>query len=116
MDIAQRRVDGVMVVDVSGRLTAAENPGRLKDKVTSLIFQGEKRIVINLAGTSYIDSAGLGEIVACYGSAVRNGAEVKLANLDKRVRDLLVMTKLYTIFDCHDSEEAAIRSFATAAS
>ena len=111
MDISERRVGGVTIVDVSGRMIASENPGRLKDKVTSLIFQGEKRIILNLANVTYVDSSGLGEMVACHGSAVRGGGEVKLANAGKRINDLLVMTRLLTVFDAHDSEDAALRSF-----
>ena len=111
MDITERKVAGITVVDVSGKLVASDNPGRLKDKISSLIFQGEKRIVLNLANVSYVDSYGLGEMVACHGSAVRNGGEVKLASMGKKINDLLVMTKLLTVFDAHDTEEAAIKSF-----
>jgi anti-sigma B factor antagonist len=111
MDISERKVGDVTIVDISGKLVATDNPGRLKDKVTSLVFQGEKRIVLNLANVSYVDSSGLGEMVACHGSAVRNGGEVKLANAAKRINDLLVMTKLLTVFDAHDSEDAAIKAF-----
>jgi anti-sigma B factor antagonist len=111
MDIAERKVGGVTIVDISGRMVASENPGRLKDKVTSLIFQGEKRIILNLGNVSYVDSSGLGEMVACHGSAVRGGGEVKLANAAKKIKDLLVMTKLLTVFDAHDSEDAAINAF-----
>ena len=111
MDIAERKVGGVTIIDLSGKMVATESQGRLKDKVTSLIFQGEKRIVINLGNVSYVDSSGLGELVACHGSAVRAGGEVKLANAAKRINDLLVMTKLLTVFDAHDTEEAAVRSF-----
>ncbi len=111
MDIAERKVDGVTIVDISGKMVATENPGRLKDKVSSLIFQGEKRIVLNLGNVSYVDSSGLGEMVACHGSAVRGGGEVKLANAGKKISDLLVMTKLLTVFDAHDTEDAAVKSF-----
>ena len=111
MEIAERKVGGVTIVDISGKIVASETSGRLKDKVSSLIFQGEKRIVLNLANVSYVDSSGLGEMVACHGSAVRNGGEVKLANAGKKINDLLVMTKLLTVFDAHDTEDAAVRSF-----
>ena len=111
MDISERKVGNVTIVDISGRMVASDNPGRLKDKVTSLVFQGEKRIILNLGNVSYVDSSGLGEMVACHGSAVRGGGEVKLANAGKKINDLLVMTKLLTVFDAHDTEEAAIKSF-----
>lgn len=111
MDISERKVAGITIIDVSGRLVASDQLGRLKDKVTSLVFQGEKKIVLNLANVSYVDSSGLGEMVACHGSAMRGGGEIKLANTGKKIQDLLIMTKLYTVFDAHDSEAAAIESF-----
>jgi anti-sigma B factor antagonist len=113
MELAERKVGGVTIVDISGRMVASENPGRLKDKVTSLIFQGDKHIILNLGDVSYVDSSGLGEMVACHGSAVRGGGEIKLANTGKRIKDLLVMTKLVTVFDAHDTEDAALKSFST---
>lgn len=112
MTVSERKNGNITVVDVSGRMVAAEDSGRLKDKVTSLVFQGEKQIVLNLADLSYVDSAGLGEMVACHGSATRAGAELKLANAGKKIKDLLVMTRLVTIFDAHETEDAAVRSFA----
>lgn len=112
MTVTERKVGDVMIVDVSGRMVATDSPGRLKDKITSLLFQGEKQIVINLAEVGYVDSSGLGEMVACYGSATREGAKLKLANAGNKIKDLLVMTRLVTIFDAHDSEEAAVKSFA----
>lgn len=111
MEISERKLGGVTVVDLSGRLVASDTPGRLKDKVTSLIFQGDKQIVLNLGDLAFMDSMGLGEMVACHGTAVRGGGEVKLANTGKRIHDLLVMTKLYTVFDAHDSVEAAVKAF-----
>lgn len=113
MNIAERKVGGVIILDLSGKMVATENPGLLKDKVTSLIFQGEKRIVINLGNVTYVDSSGLGELVACHGSAGRAQGEVKLANAAKRINDLLIMTKLLTVFDAHDTEEAAVKSFSS---
>jgi anti-sigma B factor antagonist len=112
MNVSERKVGAVTVVDVSGRMVSTDNPGRLKDKISSLIFQGEKQIVLNLANLNYVDSAGLGEMVACHGSATKAGAQVKLANAGNKIKDLLVMTRLVTIFDAHDSEDAAIKSFA----
>jgi anti-sigma B factor antagonist len=111
MDIAERKVSGITIVDVSGRMVAGDSLGQLKDKVSSLMFQGEKRIILNLGNVTYVDSSGLGELVACHGSAVRNGGEVKIANAGKKISDLLVMTKLLTVFDAHDSEDTAIKSF-----
>lgn len=113
MEIEERKIAGVTIVDITGKMVASENPGRLKDKITSLVFQGENRIVLNLGGVSYVDSSGLGELVACHSTTVRGGGEVKIANVGKRINDLLVMTKLLTVFDVHDSEDAAIKSFAS---
>jgi anti-sigma B factor antagonist len=113
MTVTERKVGDVMIVDVTGKMLATDNAGRLKDKITSLLFQGEKKIVINLANVGYVDSSGLGEMVACYGSATREGAQLKLANAGNRITDLLIMTRLVTIFDAHDTEEAAINSFET---
>jgi anti-sigma B factor antagonist len=96
-------------------LAATDNPGRLKDKITSLVFQGEKQIVLNLANVPYVDSSGLGEIVACHGSARKSGAEIKLANAGNKIRDLLVMTRLLTVFDAYDTEQQALESFSSRA-
>jgi anti-sigma B factor antagonist len=112
MTISERKMNGVTIVDVGGRMVSTDNPGRLKDKITSLVFQGEKQIVINLGNVNYVDSAGLGEIVACHSSALKGGAEVKLANAGNKIKDLLVMTRLLTIFDTHDTEDAAVKAFA----
>jgi anti-sigma B factor antagonist len=111
MTVGERKVGGVPVVDVAGKMVATDNPGRLKDKISSLVFQGEKRIVLNLGNVSYVDSSGLGEIVACHSSATKAGAEIKLANLGNKIKDLLVMTRLLTVFDAHDTEEGALKAF-----
>lgn len=114
MQISERKVGPVTVVDLSGKLVSTEN-GRVKEAVTTLVQQGTKQIVLNLGNVSYVDSSGLGELVACHGTATRGGGTVKLANAGKRIQDLLVMTKLLTVFDCHESEEAAVQSFSASA-
>lgn len=111
MEISERKVGDIIIVDIVGKMVASEDPGRLKDKVTSLVFQGNKKVILNLGNVSYVDSSGLGEMVACHGSAVRGGGEVKLANTGKKIKDLLIMTKLLTVFDSHDNEQDAIQSF-----
>lgn len=111
MTVSERKASGVSIIDVTGRMVTTDNPGRLKDKVTSLIFQGEKRIVLNLANVTYVDSSGLGEIVACHSSATKAGSEIKLASVGNKIKDLLVMTRLLTIFDSHDTEDGAVRAF-----
>jgi len=115
MKISERCVRGVAVVDLAGKLTLTDGPGMVKDVVTRLVSRGQQQIVLNLAGISYIDSSGLGELVACYLTAVRRGGIIKLANAGPRVLDVLVLTRLLTIFEVHTSEESAIMSFAGAA-
>lgn len=114
MELNERRVGGVTIVDVGGRLTLTDGAGRLKDKITSLVFQGDKQIVLNLAKLSYLDSAGLGEMVACHTTALRGGASVRLAHIGGKIQDLLVMTKLLTVFDSHNTEAEAVASFTPA--
>src|SRR5687767_7451865 len=106
MRISERRTGNVVVVDLSGKLTCTDGPGLVKDKVTSLVHQGHKNIVLNLAEITYVDSSGLGELVACFLTAERAGSLIKLANAGYRMHDLLVLTKLLTIFESHESEAA----------
>ena len=110
MNIAERQVGSITVLALSGKITL-EDSGQLKDKVTSILEQGQKRIVLDLGGVNYIDSSGLGEMVSCHTTASRQNASIKLANLGTRSKDLLVMTKLIMVFDVHDNEAAAIASF-----
>ena len=109
--ISTRQVEDVTVVDVSGRITLGEETSTLREAVRGLIGQGKKKIVLNLAEVSYIDSSGVGELVACYTAARNQGGELKLLNLTKKVHDLLQVTKLYTIFDIKDDEYMAVKSF-----
>ena len=115
MQLKERRIGKVTILDLAGKLTLTDEPGQLKDRITGLVVQGSKQIVLNLGELTYVDSSGLGELVACHTSAWRGGATVKLANAGKRLQDLLVLTKLFTIFDAYDSEQAALQSFAAAA-
>jgi anti-sigma B factor antagonist len=110
MTITERQVGSVIVLDLAGKLTS-DSSGRLKDKVASLLFQNQKHIVMNLAELTYVDSAGLGEMVASHSTASRQGGSVKLTNVGKRIEDLLVLTRLLTVFDVHDTEDSAIQSF-----
>ncbi len=112
MQIEERIVDDVTILDLKGKMTLGEGDELLKDKVNSLVSQGHKKIVLNLEDVPYIDSAGLGEIVRTYTTVSRQGGKLKLLNVSKRVYDLLVITKLLTIFDSYESEEDAVRSFA----
>ena len=114
MQIDERNVGDVMVLDVKGRITLGEGDELLKDKVNSLLNQGYKKIVLNLAEVPYIDSAGLGEIVRTYTTVSRQGGNLKLLNLTKRITDLLAITKLLTVFETFDSENDAVQSFSSA--
>src|SRR5262245_42969362 len=111
MNIEQRTVGNVVVLDLKGKITLGEGDELLKDKVNSLMNQGQKQIVLNLEGVPYIDSAGLGEIVRAYTTVSRQGGSLKLANLTKRIQDLLSITKLLTVFETFDSENDAVKSF-----
>ncbi|MGE3509297.1 MAG: STAS domain-containing protein [Vicinamibacterales bacterium] len=111
MTVTERASGTVTILDCSGSITLGESADVLKDKVRSLLQQGRKQILINLAGVSYIDSAGLGELVSAYTTATRQGGALKLSNLTKRIEDLLVITKLSTVFELYEDEPAAIASF-----
>lgn len=115
MQIEQRAVSDVIVLDLKGKITLGEGDELLKDKVNSLLNQGYKKVVLNLAGVPYIDSAGLGEIVRTYTTVSRQGGSLKLLNLTKRITDLLSITKLLTVFETFESEGDAVRSFSVSA-
>jgi anti-sigma B factor antagonist len=115
MQIEQRAVGDVTVLDLKGRVTLGEGDELLKDKVNSLLNQGLKKIVLNLADVPYIDSAGLGEIVRTYTTVSKQGGTLKLLNLTKRITDLLSITKLLTVFETFDNESEAVRSFSQSA-
>ena len=111
MQIEERPSGDVMVLDMTGKLTIGEGDELLKDKINSLIQQGYKKLILNLEGVPYVDSAGLGEIVRTYTTVSRQGGSLKLLNLTKRIEDLLSITKLLTVFDTYDSEQEALSSF-----
>ena len=115
MQIDQRSSGDVVILDLKGKITLGEGDELLKVKVNSLVNQGHKKIVLNLAGVPYIDSAGLGEIVRTYTTVSRQGGSLKLLNLTKRITDLLSITKLLTVFETYESESDAVRSFAASA-
>ena len=107
-----RQVGDVSVIDVSGRITLGEGSSTLRDALRELATKGQKKILLNLGEVSYIDSSGIGELVSGFTSVTNSGGQLRLLNLTKRVKDLLQITKLYTVFDVHDGEALAIRSFA----
>ena len=115
MEIEERAAGDVIVLDLKGRITLGQGDQLLKDKVNSLVNQGRKKIVLNLASVPYVDSAGLGEIVGTYTTVSRQGGHLKLANLTKKITDLLAITKLLTVFETFDSENEAVRSFSASA-
>ena len=107
-----RQVGDVTVIDVSGQITLGEGSSVVRDAVRGLTTKGNKKILLNLGDVSYIDSSGIGELVAGYTSLANAGGTLKLLGLTKRVQDLLQITKLYTVFDVHEDEAHALRSFA----
>ena len=111
MQIDERTVGSVKVLDVTGQITFTQGDMLLKDKIHSMLHQGHKKILNNLAGVSYIDSAGLGELVGSYTTVTRAGGSLKLENVTKRMHDLLSITKLLTVFETFDKEQDAVQSF-----
>jgi anti-sigma B factor antagonist len=111
MKVNTRQVDGVVVMDLSGRITLGEGSVVLRDAVRELLSKGNKKILANLADVNYIDSSGIGELVSAFTTVKNQGGELKLLNLTKKVHDLLQITKLYTVFDVKDNEANAIKSF-----
>jgi anti-sigma B factor antagonist len=111
MKVSSRQVDGVTILDLSGRITLGEGSVQLRDAVRELLAKGQKHVLLNLGDVNYIDSSGIGELVSAYTTARNQGGELKLLNLTKKVHDLLQITKLYTVFDVKDDEASAIASF-----
>lgn len=109
--LSTRQVGDVTVIDASGRITLGEGSSAFRDKIKELVNAGNKKIVVNMAGVTYIDSSGIGELVSGYTTVTNQGGGLKLVNLGKRIQDLLQITKLYTVFETFDDEAAAIRSF-----
>ena len=112
MKSSTRQIDGVTIVDLSGRITLGEGSVILRDTVRDLIGKGNKKILLNLGDVNYIDSSGIGELVSAFTTVRKQGGELKLLNLTKKVHDLLQITKLYTVFDVKDDETSAVKSFA----
>jgi len=110
--LSTRQVGDVSVIDVTGRITLGEGSSALRDSLRELVGNNQKKILLNLGDVSYIDSSGIGELVSGFTTVTNAGGQLKLLNLSKRVKDLLQITKLYTVFDVHDDEAAAVRSFA----
>ena len=111
MQMTERRVGSVTVLDLAGTITIDDDAERLKDKINSLIQQTRTSVVLNLADVSYIDSGGLGQLVASYAALARAAGALKLLHLTKRNHDLLSITRLVTVFQAFDTEDEAVRSF-----
>lgn len=114
MKATLRQVDGILVVDMSGRITLGEGCTQLRELVRDQLGKGTKHLLLNLADVTYIDSSGIGELVSGFTTVSNQGGKLKLLNLTKKVHDLLQITKLYTVFDVYDDEAKAIGSFAKA--
>ena len=110
--LTTRQVGDVSVMDVAGRITLGEGSAALRDALREMVGKNQKKILLNLGEVSYIDSSGIGELVSGFTTVTNSGGTLKLLNLNKRVKDLLQITKLYTVFDVHEDEAAAVRSFA----
>ncbi len=111
VSLKTRQVGDVSVMDVAGRITLGEGSSALRDAMRDMVSKNQKKILLNLGEVSYIDSSGIGELVSGFTTVTNSGGQLKLLNLNKRVKDLLQITKLYTVFDVHEDEAGAIRSF-----
>jgi len=112
MKLSTRQVGDVTVIDAAGRITLGEGTSTLRDAIRDAVGAGHKKVLLNLGEVNYIDSSGIGELVSAFTTVTNQGGQLKLLNLSKRIQDLLQITKLYTVFEVHDDEAAAIRSFA----
>ena len=115
MKLSTRQVDGVNIVDCSGRITLGEGSVTLRDTVRDLLSKGNKKIILNLAEVNYIDSSGLGHLVSAFTTVRKDGGELKLLKLTNKVHDLMQITRLYTVFDIRDDEAEALKSFGLSA-
>ena len=113
MNIKERVVEGVSILDLSGKIVLGEGDVQIRDRIRDLLADGQRRILLNLGDVSYLDSAGLGTLISSYTTVKREAGHLKLMNLTKRIQDLLAITKLITVFDTYDSEKEAIASFKT---
>jgi anti-sigma B factor antagonist len=111
MEMTERIVGGLTILDLNGKLTLGEGAEILKDKVHSLVFQSRTQLIVNLAAVPYIDSGGLGELVASYTTVAKAGGRLTLLNVNKKNHDLLSITKLVTVFETFDSEPDAVESY-----
>jgi anti-sigma B factor antagonist len=111
LKLISRQVGDVMVIDVAGRITLGEGSSMLRDAMRDLVSKNQKKILLNLGEVFYIDSSGIGELVSGFTIVTNSGGALKLFNLNKRVKNMLQIVQLYTVFDVHEDEASAIRSF-----
>ena len=111
LNINERQAGDVTVLDMSGKITIGEGSVALRTAIRRLLEEGKKRILLNLAGISYVDSSGIGELVSSYTAINKEGGQLKLLNLTQKLQDLLTITKLLTVFDVYESEAEALNSF-----
>ena len=111
LTITERPAGDVTILDLSGKITIGEGSVQLRESVRRLLDEGKKKILLNLGDISYVDSSGIGELVSSYTTTNNNGGQLKLLNLTKKIRDLLMITKLLTVFETFDSEEAAVKGY-----
>jgi len=112
IQLNSRQVGDVNVIEVSGRITLGEGSSALRDALSAMVAQHQKKILLNLAAVPYVDSSGIGELVAAFSSVTKSGGQLKLSNLTKRVKDLLHISRHDMLFDIHEEEGGAIQSFA----
>ena len=111
LDVKERQAGDVTILDMSGEVRIGEGSIALRDSIRNLVDQGKNRVLLNLAGVKYVDSTGVGELIANYTTITRQGGQLKLLNLTDRIQNLLVITKLLTVFDAYDNEPEALKSF-----
>ena len=109
--INEREAGDVTILDLSGRITIGEGSVQLREAVRGLLERGKRKLLINLGGVDYVDSSGIGELVSCYTTTKKDGGQLKLLNLTKKIKDLLQITKLLTVFETYDDEAEAVKSF-----
>jgi anti-sigma B factor antagonist len=111
LTVKERQVGEVTILDLSGKITIGEGSVQLRETVRRLLDESKKKILLNLGDVSYVDSSGIGELVSSYTTTNNNGGQLKLLNLTRKIQDLLMITKLLTVFETFDSEDAAVSSF-----
>lgn len=111
LTLKERQAGDVTILDLSGKITIGEGSVQLREAVRKLLDEGKKKILLNLGDVSYVDSSGIGELVSSYTTTNNQGGQLKLLNLTKKIQDLLMITKLLTVFQTYDNEQDAVASF-----